>query len=544
METESSLRRELADGSGRTALVDGSMVGGYRLTFLAAGGQGVVYKGEKLGRTVVLKEVECSATKEVPALLNEKALVERLHHPGIVGYRSFLCEGGFYYLVLEYVEGRPLIELFGQDPPAIDDVVDWALQLCDVFEYLHTQTPPVIYRDLKAENVILRESKVKLIDFGIARLHKGDKAKDTELMGSRSTASPEHYGGAETDSRSDVYTMAATIYDLLTAGQRKQLGPFSFSPIRKLRAEVPSSLEQVLAKALQMKPIDRYQSARQFSNAIRQAMGRPLLAEAAVPVTLSPKARRGGRLISAVLLILLLAGGASGFAWYSLNQSYGSPYPPSTGMQEKSVRGDLFGAGETRKGPVVFMGEDIGLFSVTAWQDESGLERAKTLADRLNRFYRTPCLQCGGSNLETPDIRVGKYEKTGETVVFYAHIHGDNPPSHGPLLLATVDEAQAKALGRPAVVIASYWRDMIRDILSLSRGLPVENSALGAELSESIAKARAQLEPEGPSMENLREIMGQHSGQEALAYKELFLNVPERASSPDSFVNVKGYVPL
>ena len=95
METESSLRRELADGSGRTALVDGSMVGGYRLTFLAAGGQGVVYKGEKLGRTVVLKEVECSATKEVPALLNEKALVERLHHPGIVGYRSFLCEGGF-----------------------------------------------------------------------------------------------------------------------------------------------------------------------------------------------------------------------------------------------------------------------------------------------------------------------------------------------------------------------------------------------------------------------------------------------------------------
>ncbi len=520
------------------------MVGGYRLSFLAAGGQGVVYKGEKLGRTVVLKEVECSATKEVPALLNERALLERLNHPGIVGYRSFLCEGGFYYLVMEYVEGLPLINFLGQNPPDIAEVVEWALQLCDVFEYLHAQTPPVIYRDLKAENVMLWEGKIKLIDFGIARIHKGDKAKDTELMGSRSTASPEQYGGAETDSRSDVYTLAATIYDLLTGGQRKQVGPFSFAPIRKLRAEVPSGLEQVLAKALQIKPSDRHESALQFGNAIRQAMGIPLLAEPVRAETMSPKARRGGRLISAVVLILLLAGGASGFAWYSLNQSYGSPYPPSTGIQEKSVRGDLFGAGETRKGPVVFMGEDIGLFSVTAWQNESGIERAKTLADRLNRFYRTPCLSCGGSNLETPDIRVGKYEQTGETVVFYAHIHGEDPPSHGPLLLATVDEAQAKALGRPAPVIASYWRDMIRDILSLSRGLPVENSALGAELSESIATARAQLEPEGPSVENLRKIMGQQSGQEALAYKELFLNIPERASNPDTFVNVKGYVPL
>ena len=520
------------------------MVGGYSVSLLAAGGQGVVYRGEKLGRTVVLKEVECSATKEVPALLTERSLLERLTHPGIVGYRSFLCEGGYYYLVMEYVEGSSLLQFFGQDPLPVEQVADWALQLCSVFEYLHSQTPPVIYRDLKPENVVLQGDKVKLIDFGIARLHKGDKTKDTDLMGSRSTASPEQYGGAETDPRSDVYTLAATVYDLLTAGQRKQVGPFSFAPVRQLRAEVPQPLEAVLAKALQMKPVDRYEGARQFGNAIREALGRPVLSDPKSAVELSPKAKRGGRLVSALLLIFLLAGGASAFAWYSLRQSYGSPYPPSTGVQEKSVKGDLFGAGKTEQGPVVFMGEDIGLFSVTAWQNESALERAKTLADRLNRFYRTPCLQCGGSNLESPDIRVGKFQETGETVVFYAHIHGQNPPSHGPLLLATVDEAQAKALGRPAPVIAGYWRDMIRDILSLSRGLPVENSALGSELSTSIAEARAKLEPEGPSMENLRKILASHSGEKALGYRELFLNIPERTPTTDSFVNVKGYLPL
>ncbi len=538
------LRQELDDKSGRTVLVDGSMVGGYRVSYLASGGQGVVYKGEKLGRTVVLKEVVCTATKEVPALLTERSLLERLTHPGIVSYQSFLCEQGHYYLVLEYVEGAPLSSVFGGDPPPIDDVVDWALQLCDVFAYLHSQTPPVIYRDLKPENIMLSGHKIKLIDFGIARLHKGDRAKDTELMGSRSTASPEQYGGAETDARSDIYCLGATIYDMLTAGQRKKVGPFSFAPVRQLRPEVPEALEKVLDKALQLKPTERYSNAREFRDAICQATGRPTLVESKASTPDKPKTSRGGRLLSAILLILLLAGGASALAWKSLQQQHVSEYPPSTGVQEASVVGALFGAGETSRGPVVFMGEDIGLFSVTEWRNEKGLERAKTLAERLNRFYKTPCLSCGGSNLESPDIRVGRYQETGELVVFYAHIHGQEPPAHGPLLLATVDEAQAKALAAAPDAVAFYWRDLIRDILALSRGLPVENSALGQELTASLIKARASLEPQGASMENLRKILGETTGDKALAYRELFLQIPQRTETLDAFVNVKGYEPL
>lgn len=231
MKRESSLRQQIDDGSGRTALVDGSIVGGYRVTYLAAGGQGVVYKGEKLGKVVVLKEVECSNTTAVPALLTEKALLERLQHPAVVGYQSFLMENGCYYLVLEYVPGISLHQLFQSDLAPVEDVVDWALQLCEVFEYLHSQRPPIIYRDLKPENVLLTpEGKIKLIDFGIARVHKGNKDMDTELMGTRSTASPEQFGDAETDARSDIYTMGVTIYEMLTGGRRKPMGPFTFAP--------------------------------------------------------------------------------------------------------------------------------------------------------------------------------------------------------------------------------------------------------------------------------------------------------------------------
>lgn len=239
---------------------------------------------------MVLKEVECSNTTAVPALLTEKALLERLQHPAVVGYQSFLMENGCYYLVLEYVPGISLHQLFQSDLAPVEDVVDWALQLCEVFEYLHSQRPPIIYRDLKPENVLLTpEGKIKLIDFGIARVHKGNKDMDTELMGTRSTASPEQFGDAETDARSDIYTMGVTIYEMLTGGRRKPMGPFTFAPVRELRPEVPEALEAVLAKATQMKPSERYQNARSFANAIRGSLGLSLLPELAAPTPEIPK---------------------------------------------------------------------------------------------------------------------------------------------------------------------------------------------------------------------------------------------------------------
>lgn len=306
-------------------------------------------------------------------------------------------------------------------------------------------------------------------------------------------------------------------------------------------------------KALEIKPIDRFSNALEFADAILAAMGKPprstAPAERATPApsvggTTRPGQGRGFKLVLAGILLVGLGAGLALQQGYLVPQLPPSIYPESTGVQEASLKGDLFGASEVAGQPVVMMGEDVGLFQVSAWEKESAEQRAQTLAARLNRFYQSACLTCGGSNLESPDIRVGRFTETGDIVIFYAHIHGNDPPSHGPEVLATVDEAQAKALGQPARLVAYYWRDIVRDVVDLSRALPVQNSALGTELQQALEKARGRLDPQGQSMENLRQILRQASGAQALTWRERFLEIPDRQPSFDAFSNVKGYEPL
>lgn len=548
MSDNTSQRRDLGDGSGRTALVDGAMVGGYRVSYLASGGMSLVYKGERAGQTFVLKEVSAANSREVPSLISEKSLLERLNHPALISYHSFFNENGYYYLVVDYVPGDSLARFLkeGRQIP-IDDVVDWALQLCEVFVYLHQQSPPVIYRDLKSENILLYDGKIKLIDFGIARIHKGTRDSDTELMGSPVTASPEHYGGAETDARSDIYTLGATIYELLTGGRRLQVGAFAFAPIRKLRPDVPEELDKAILKALEFKPADRYQTATEFRDAILRAVGRlprsagePAKASTDVP---SPgltesQGRPRMRKLTVALVVTLVAISLSGFWMTGLARS------PVNKSHESSLEGELFGAGKVEGQPVVFMGEDVGLFRVTGWKKEKPQERARTLAKRLNTFYHSPCPSCNMTALEPADIKIGRYVDTGEVVVFYAHMHGFDQVHWGPELLATVDEAQAKDANVAPRFLAAHWRDLMRDTIALSRGFPVSNSALGEQLSQTLAAARDELSGEDATVENLRAVMRKTTASEATELRTLFQKVPDRQPEQDRFGGVEGYEPL
>ena len=548
-----SQRNDLGDGTGRTVLPNGTVVADYTLTYLASGGMSVVYKGEKGGKTYVLKEVQSSNTKEVPSLISEKTLLERLSHPGLVGYQAFLTENGYYYLVVDYVPGLPLSQyLHGKNSAAVADVADWAVQLCDIFAYLHAQQPPIIYRDLKSENVLLHDGKVKLIDFGIARVHKGDRQKDTELMGSPVTASPEHYGGAETDARSDIYTLGATVYELLTGGRRKQVGAFQFAPVRDLRPDVPVALDKVIQKALSFKPGDRYQTAEDFRNAILTAMGKPIptwvdrRATRRTEEEVVPSKPGRGRLVAMVSLVLLALGAGIAFKGGYLGAAplTNPGAVKSIGSFEANLEGKLFGSGKVDKRDVVFMGEDVGLFQVTPTKEQPADQRATILAKRLNTFYASACPACGGTGLEPNDIKVGRFSDTGDTVVFYAHIHGYDEVHWGPELLATVDDAQAKALGTTPKYLASYWRDLIRDTVSLSRGFPVENSALGTQLADAFAKARSGLSGDESNVANLRRILNETTGKDAVKLRELFEKVPDRKPATDDFGGVKGYEPL
>ena len=543
-------------GPGRTAYPNGTVIHGYTITFLALGGMSVVYRGVKDGKVYALKEVPETNTKEVPALISEKNLLERLDHPGVLDYETFFNERGYYYLVTELVEGRPLSDfLKSGEPNSPATVVDWGLQLCHIFHYLHQQNPPVIYRDLKSENILLHDdNQLKLIDFGIARIHKGSRQKDTELMGSPVTASPEHYGGAETDERSDIYTLGATLYELLTGGRRLQVGAFQFAPVRELRPDVSPELEAVLARALEFDPEKRYQNAIEFHQALADTLSETssLPASIALPriaaetTNMLPSSERTlvSKLLALSLLFVLFTAIGAGASHFGLLDRFTGAMSVPANSHEASLEGNLFAVGDVDGRAVVFMGEDLGLMEVTGWEEQSAGQRAGTLAKRLNTFYHSPCLECGKSALEPEDIKIGRYKDTKDTVVFYCHMHGSEIIHWGPDLLVTVTPEQAESLGVAPRFLAAHWRDLIRDTVNMSRGYPLENSALGSELANAVAKARQSLAPEQSDVSNLRRILREVSGKEALKLRKAFLKVGDRKVESDNFEGIKGYEQL
>jgi serine/threonine protein kinase len=299
----------------------------YKVSYYTIGGMSVVYRGEREGKSFLLKEVRAGDSQRVISLTQEKSMLDRFECPGIVEIHDFFEQDGYYYMVLEFIEGKSLDKLVSRKAGAFLDealVTEWAMQLYDIFEYLHSQNPPVIYRDLKPQNVILDSSgRLKLVDFGIARVFKGGKAEDTFSMGSAITASPEHYGGKQTDARSDIFTLGATLHYLCTNGQGSVEGLFGFVPIRLLNKNYSEGLEGLIIKALDLDPEKRFQTMDEMRKAHRAvsegkppgeaepapAEAREAGATATPPVQAAASASPGGQrifVICAALLLVLL----------------------------------------------------------------------------------------------------------------------------------------------------------------------------------------------------------------------------------------------
>lgn len=264
------------DGLPLMVLNENAVIKGvYRVKYQTTGGMCVVYQAYRDLEKYIIKEVEATDVKKVMSLTQEKALLERLDHSGIVKVFDLFLEDGFCYLVMEYIDGLSLDKKIriGSDVFLSESVVrDWAFQIMDIFEYLHRQKPAVIYRDLKPKNIMLEKSgKIKLIDFGIARTYKEGKAFDTDHMGSMITASPEQYGGAQTDQRSDIYSMGATLHFLLTNGKSVDRDPFDFPSVKAINPKLSSLIDSVIVKSLQMDPVNRYQNIAEMRFALRGA---------------------------------------------------------------------------------------------------------------------------------------------------------------------------------------------------------------------------------------------------------------------------------
>jgi serine/threonine protein kinase len=213
------------------ALGPGVLLGGrYRIVqALGKGGFGAVYKavdtrfqGQRVVAIKEMSDAQLSQSEKAQALQDfrhEANLLVQLNHPYLPNVSDFFEEAGKAYLVMEFVEGTTLEKKQEQAGGPLDEslVMGWALQLCTVLHYLHTRPQPIIFRDMKPSNVMVtNEGEIKLIDFGIARVFKASATKDTTLLGSVGYAPLEQYGRGQSDARSDIYALGATMYDLLT----------------------------------------------------------------------------------------------------------------------------------------------------------------------------------------------------------------------------------------------------------------------------------------------------------------------------------------
>lgn len=239
---------------------------------LGEGGMSVVYLAvnEKVNKHWAIKEVKKEGVENFETvhqrLLTEADILKRLHHPNLPDIVDIIENGETFLLVMDYIEGRQLESIVQEYGPQKEEtVVNWGKQLCDVLSYLHSQNPPIIYRDMKPANVMVqKDGKVVLIDFGTAREFKESQAEDTLCLGTCGYAAPEQYKGqGQSDIRTDIYCLGVTLYYLLT-GHNPICKPYEIYPIRYWNTNLSSGLEMIILKCTRKNPSKRYQSCEEL----------------------------------------------------------------------------------------------------------------------------------------------------------------------------------------------------------------------------------------------------------------------------------------
>ena len=251
----------------------------YRIEkLIKSGGMGAIYRGKhiKLDETFAIKEMIFTSTDEkqnqyaMKRFYEEAKLLSRLRHPNLPVVTDYFDEDNKYYIVMDFVEGEDLGEIlkkYGSPGLPEKHVTFWTEEILKVLDYLHSQNPPVIYRDIKPSNVMIRRSdkKVMLVDFGIARTVQGNVYSGQTAIGTFGYAPLEQYRGS-VEPRSDIYALGATMHCLLTGVE-----PVScdFRPVREIVPSLSKEIEKIIAKSVMEKPEDRYSSAKDMLDAIK-----------------------------------------------------------------------------------------------------------------------------------------------------------------------------------------------------------------------------------------------------------------------------------
>ncbi len=201
----------------------------------------------------------------------EANLLATLNHPAIPRIYDYFTQNEHSYLVLEFIHGKDLETVIGDANGFLpeDQVISWAIQLCDVLAYLHSHKPdPIIFRDMKPSNVMINHNgDVVLVDFGIAKAFQSGQ-KGT-MIGTEGYSPPEQYRGEATQI-ADIYSLGAALHHAITRRDPRLEPPFSFGerPIRRINPNVSIEFEAVINTALQYNPSDRFQNAESMKDAL------------------------------------------------------------------------------------------------------------------------------------------------------------------------------------------------------------------------------------------------------------------------------------
>jgi len=248
----------------------------YKITaLLKTGGMARVYRAHdtSLNTSCVLKELILDNFKGedrkyiISRFKSEAEILANLRHYHLPHVIDYFSERGKYYLVMDYIKGKDLQAVLDETHPSgleVEKVLEWTLQICDVLEYLHKQTPPVVFRDLKPSNIMVRDDdgKIMLVDFGLAaRVMEKGYTDVQESIGTAGYAPPEQYRGT-CDIRSDLYSLGATIHHLVTGVA--PMVPFKFQSLKKLKPDLPSKLNTVIMKLVEKDIERRYQTVEEL----------------------------------------------------------------------------------------------------------------------------------------------------------------------------------------------------------------------------------------------------------------------------------------
>ena len=270
---------------------------------LGQGGMGAVYRAidSNLGVTVAVKENLFTTREFATQFVREARILANLRHSSLPRVTDhFVVEGEGQYLVMDFVAGEDLRErLERSGPVSEEEALPWFFDICDALAYLHTRVPAILHRDVKPGNIKLTpDGRGVLVDFGLAKVVEGTGTTTTGAKAMTPGFSPpEQYGTGRTDPRTDVYSLAATMYAAFTAripedALERAMGREHLTLLRERNPQVSSGVARAVEKALEVRPDDRYQTMAEFAGALRAAStaSRPTLVRALPFVNAQPPA--------------------------------------------------------------------------------------------------------------------------------------------------------------------------------------------------------------------------------------------------------------